>query len=82
LRIDSSRKLPDNVANIAWNKLPLTCLDRWTQQIDKVSVADIRAAFQRKLQAHTMATVVLVVREPNPDWVGACAVAPQVRCGA
>lgn len=59
LRIDSNRKLLDNVANIAWNKLPLTYLDSWTQQVDKVTAADIRAAFQRKLQPQTMATVVL-----------------------
>ena len=59
LRIDSNRKLLDNVANIAWNQLPLTYLDTWTQQIDRVSAADIRAAFQRKLQPQTMATVVL-----------------------
>jgi zinc protease len=59
LRIDSNRKLLDNVANIAWNKLPLAYLDTWTQQIDRVSAADIRAAFQRKLQPQTMATVVL-----------------------
>lgn len=59
LRIDSNRKLLDNVANIAWNHLPLTYLDTWTQQIDRVSAADIRAAFQRKLQPSTMATVVL-----------------------
>ena len=45
LRIDSNRKLLDNVANIAWNKLPLDYLDTWTQQVDKVTVADIKAAF-------------------------------------
>jgi zinc protease len=59
LRIDSNRKLLDNVANIAWNNLPLDYLDTWTQQVDKLTVADIRAAFQRKLQPQTMATVVL-----------------------
>ena len=59
LRIDSNRKLLDNVANIAWNHLPLTYLDTWTQQVDKVTAADIRAAFQRKLQPQIMATVVL-----------------------
>jgi zinc protease len=55
----SNRKLLDNVANIAWNGLPLDYLDTWTQRIDQVSVADIRAAFQRKLQPLMMATVVL-----------------------
>jgi len=59
LRIDSNRKLVDNVANIAWNGLPLDYLDTWTQRVDQVSVADIRAAFQRKLQPLMMATVVL-----------------------
>jgi zinc protease len=59
LRIDSNRKLLDNVANMAWNKLPLDYLDTWTQQVDKVTTADIRAAFQRKLQPQAMATVVL-----------------------
>jgi zinc protease len=59
LRVDSNRKLLDNVANIAWNNLPLDYLDTWTSQVDKVTLADIRAAFQRKLQPQTMATVVL-----------------------
>jgi zinc protease len=59
LRIDSNRKLLDNVANIAWNNLALDYLDTWTQEVDKLTVADIRAAFQRKLQPQTMATVVL-----------------------
>ena len=59
LRIDSNRKLLDNVANIAWNKLPLTYLDTWTQQMAKVTTAQIKAAFQRKLQPGKMVTVVL-----------------------
>lgn len=59
LRIDSNRKLLDNVANIAWNQLPLDYLDTWTQQVDKLTTAQIRAAFQRKLQPQSMATVVL-----------------------
>ena len=59
LRIDSNRKLLDNIANIAWNQLPLTYLDTWTQQVDKVTSADIKAAFARKLQPQKMVTVVL-----------------------
>jgi len=59
LRIDSNRKLLDNVANIAWNKLPLDYLDTWTQQVDKVTAADIKAAFARKLQPQKMVTLVL-----------------------
>jgi zinc protease len=63
LRIDNNRKLLDNVANIAGNNLPLNYLDTWTQQIAKVTVADIKAAFARKLQPERMVTVVLGARD-------------------
>jgi zinc protease len=59
LRIDSNRKLLDNVANIAWNNLALDYLDTWTQQVEKVTAADVKAAFARKLQPQQMVTVVL-----------------------
>ena len=59
LRLDSNRKLLDNVANIAWYDLPLDYLDTWTKQVEKVSAADIRAAFARKLQPQRMVTVVV-----------------------
>jgi zinc protease len=59
LRIDSNRKLLDNVANIAWNRLALDYLDTWTQQVARVGLADIRAAFTRKLQPEKMVTVVV-----------------------
>ncbi len=59
LRIDSNRKLLDNVANIAWHGLPLDYLDTWTQQVARVTVADIKAAFARKLQPERMVTVVV-----------------------
>ena len=63
LRIDSNRKLLDNVANIAGNGLALDYLDTWTQQVDKVTVADIKAAFARKLQPDHMVTVVVGGKE-------------------
>ncbi|MEO5793827.1 MAG: pitrilysin family protein [Rhodoferax sp.] len=59
LRIDSNRKLLGNVANIAWNHLPLDYLDHWTAQIERVTQADIQAAFARILQPEKMATVVV-----------------------
>ncbi|MDP3798533.1 MAG: pitrilysin family protein [Polaromonas sp.] len=59
LRIDSNRKLLDNIAAIAWNNLPLDYLDTWTKQVDKVTVTDIKAAFARKLQPEKMVTVIL-----------------------
>jgi len=59
LRIDSNRKLLDNVANIAWNRLPLNYLDTWTQQIERVSAAQVQKAMSRVLQPERMVTVVV-----------------------
>lgn len=59
LRIDSNRKLMDNLANIAWYDLPLDYLDTWTRQVEQVTAAQVRAAFARKLQPDRMVTVVV-----------------------
>ncbi|MFN7196766.1 MAG: M16 family metallopeptidase, partial [Hylemonella sp.] len=63
LRIDNNRKLLDNVAQIAAYGLPLDYLDTWTQQVAKVTLADIRAAFARKLQPERMVTIVVGGRD-------------------
>ena len=42
-----------------FSPLALDYLDTWTQQIDKVTVAQIKAAFARKLQPDRMVTVVV-----------------------
>jgi zinc protease len=59
LRIDSNRKLLENVASIAWNRLPLDHLDQWTAQVERVGVDDVRRAFERVLQPGRMVTVVV-----------------------
>lgn len=59
LRIDSNKKLLANVANIAWNELPLDYLDQWTKKVEALTVADVRAAMARKLQPERMVTVVV-----------------------
>ena len=59
LLLDSNRKLVGNVANIAWNDLPLDYLDTWTARMNAVTVADVKAAFQRKLQPDRMVTVMV-----------------------
>ena len=59
LRIDSNRKLLGNVASIAWHGLPLDYLDTWTRQVQAVTTADIRRAFQRVIQPDRMVTVVV-----------------------
>lgn len=59
LRLDSNRKLLDNLASIAWNDLPLNYLDTWTDAVHAVTSADIRRAFQRVLQPERMVRVVV-----------------------
>ena len=59
LLIDSNQKLLGNVSNIAWNRLPLDYLDNWTQRVERVTVADVRAAFARVLQPARMVTVIV-----------------------
>ena len=59
LRIDSNRKLLANVANIAWNDLPLDYLEHWTARVNALSLAEVRAAMQRHLQPARMATVIV-----------------------
>jgi zinc protease len=59
LLIDTNAKLLGNVSNIAWNRLPLDYLDTWTQRVERITAADIRAAFARKIQPDRMVTVVV-----------------------
>ena len=59
LRIDSNRKLLGNVANIAWNDLPLDYLDTWTRQVERVTVDSIQAAFARKVQPSRLVVVTV-----------------------
>ena len=59
LRIDTNRKLLENVASVAWNQLPLDYLDHWGEQVGQVTVADVRRAFARVLQPERMVTVVV-----------------------
>jgi zinc protease len=59
LRIDSNKKLLDNIANIAWLGLPLDYLTNWTARIDSIGLAEVKAALQRKLQPAKMVTVVV-----------------------
>ena len=59
LRIDNNRKLLDNVSSIAWNDLPLDTMEVWTQQVEAVTLGQVRAAFQKYLAMDRMKIVVL-----------------------
>ncbi len=59
LRIDSNKKILENIAAIGFYDLPLDYLDTWTDKVSKVSAADIKAAFNRKIQLDRLSTVVV-----------------------
>ncbi|MGA8864421.1 MAG: pitrilysin family protein [Gallionella sp.] len=59
LRIDSNRKILGYMSMIGFYGLPLTYLDDFTRNVDKVTVAQIRDAFARHIDPQTMATVIV-----------------------
>lgn len=64
LRIDSNRKILDYLVAIGFYSLPLTYLDEFIAQIDKVTAAEIRAAFARHVKLGAMATVIVAGDAP------------------
>jgi len=59
LHIDTNQKMLDNLASIGFYGLPLDYLDTWKSNVAKVTKEDVRAAFQRKLAADKMVTVIV-----------------------
>ena len=59
LRIDNNRKILDNIAAIGFYNLPLDYLDTWTANVDKVTIADVKSAFNRKVAFDKMSTVIV-----------------------
>ncbi len=59
LRIDNNRKLLEYLGVIGFYNLPLTYLDDFTHQIEKVNVRAIQAAFKRHVHPNKMVTVMV-----------------------
>lgn len=59
LRIDSNKKLLDNLSGIAWHELPLNTLDEWTNQVRAVTQEQVKQAFQKHLNMNEMLTVIV-----------------------
>lgn len=59
LRIDSNRKILENIAAIGFYQLPLDYLDTWNAKIAAVTAAQVKAAFNRKLQLDKFSTVIV-----------------------
>lgn len=64
LRLGSNGDLLANVANIAWFNLPLDFLDHWTQNIQAVSLEDVRRSMRQTLNPDAMVTVVVGEKAP------------------
>ena len=59
LRIDSNRKILDNLSVIGFYGLPLDYLDTWSANVGKVTVESIRVAMKRRLKPENFATVMV-----------------------
>ncbi|MBS0309556.1 MAG: insulinase family protein [Proteobacteria bacterium] len=59
LLIDNNRKILDNIAMIGFYDLPLNYLDTWRDHVAKVTSADVKAAFARKIKLDTLSTIVV-----------------------
>ncbi len=59
LRIASNSKIVEYLSMIGFYGLPLDYLDRFTDRVEAVSVADIKEAFARRLDPQKLVTVVV-----------------------
>ncbi len=59
MRIDSNRKILGYLSIIGFYDLPLTYLDDFTRNVDSVTVAQIKDAFERHIDPQAMATVIV-----------------------
>lgn len=63
LRIDSNRDIHGYLAVIGFYRLPLTYLDDYVKNVEKVTVAEIKDAFARRIDPDQMVTVVVGATE-------------------
>lgn len=59
LRIDSNRKIHDYLGVIGFYDLPIDYLDRFVEQVEAVTVEQVRDAFRRRVDPARMVTVVV-----------------------
>ncbi len=59
LRLDSNSKIVENLAMIGFYQLPLDYLDTFNKRVEAVTAAQIRDAFQRRIDTQRMVTVIV-----------------------
>jgi len=65
LRIDSNKKIIEYLAMIGFYQLPLTYLDDFIGNVEKVTAAQIRDAFRRRIRTGDLVTVVVGAADPK-----------------
>jgi zinc protease len=59
MRIDSNGKILDYLAVIGFYKLPLNYLDEYNSNVEKVTLAQIKDAFSRRLKPENFVTIIV-----------------------
>lgn len=59
LRLDSNKKIADQLSAIAFYGLPLTYLDDFIPKIEAVTIEQVRDAFKRRIDPERLATVIV-----------------------
>lgn len=59
LRLDSNKKIADQLSAIAFYGLPLTYLDDFIPKVEAVTIEQIRDAFKRRIDPERLATVIV-----------------------
>ncbi len=67
MRIDSNSKIHDYLSLIGFYRLPLSYLEDFTGNVERVTVAEIRDAFLRRIDPQRMVTVVVGPEPAEPS---------------
>jgi len=70
LRIDSNRKIHGYLALIGFYQLPLTYLEDFAGNVERVTIAEIKDAFARRVNPERMVTVVVGPDAEQPAAAG------------
>jgi zinc protease len=66
LRIDSNRKIHDYLSLIGFYRLPVTYLEDFVKNVERVTLSDIRDAFRRRVDPDRQVTVVVGPGDVKP----------------
>ena len=59
LRLDSNAKIVDYLSMIAFYKLPISYIDNYISEINKVTVDQVKAAFKNKIDPNKLTTIIV-----------------------